>query len=519
MTAERNQRALRASKAREARIRRKIEAQGLLLQRSRTRIPDAPDFGTYQVVRAEDGVVVLGVDQPEGYGLTLDEIEAEMAKDPDERMATPSSRTLTPLRAALNAALAETGGYLDDVTVLAAANDPFRVDTPTGWRNARWLAEEIDRLFPGRQVHLRGMHYAVLGAARPDGAPYINTDDAWVWLQVDAAKSARWLGTVPFERIIDRRSKEPVIFEHASRTPAPMVAIPVTGLDRVDPVLFRPRVWLPEVEIQPYRLVIWSEKSSTEDVLAPIAERYRADLYLGTGEASDTLIHKMAADADADGRPVVILTVCDADPSGWQMPISIARKLQAFKVALFPGLRFQVYRVGLTPDQVRELGLPSTPLKATERRADKWRAAMGVEQTEIDALATLQPEVLAELTERAIARFFDADAEAEASSTRRRWLARTRVLLEESINADEAEELRAEVEDALSELRELEERARELANLDIDDLPAIVLPVAEPSGAAADDDQVVIDSERPFGEQTLRLISQKRYDAPGGTAA
>ena len=63
-----------------------------------------------------------------------------------------------------------------------------------------------------------------------------------------------------------------------------------------------------------------------------------------------------------------------------------------------PGMpEFEVHRVALTPDQVREYGLPSTPLKDTEKRADKWRAAMGVEQTEIDALASLRPDLLRDI--------------------------------------------------------------------------------------------------------------------------
>ena len=46
----------------------------------------------------------------------------------------------------------------------------------------------------------------------------------------------------------------------------------------------------------------------------------------------------------ADGRPVVVLVLADADPSGWQMAVSISRKFQAFKIALFPDLEFQIRR-------------------------------------------------------------------------------------------------------------------------------------------------------------------------------
>ena len=163
------------------------------------------------------------------------------------------------------------------------------------------------------------------------------------------------------------------------------------------------------------------EKSSLEDVLGPIAESHGADLYLPTGEISDTLIHQMAQIGADDGRPMVVLYFCDADPAGWQMPISVGRKLQAFKVSLFPGLDFQVHRVALTPDQVREYGLPSTPLKDTERRGDAWQTAMGVEQTEIDALASLRPELLRELARDAIAPFYDYELGARVDAACADW--------------------------------------------------------------------------------------------------
>ena len=59
------------------------------------------------------------------------------------------------------------------------------------------------------------------------------------------------------------------------------------------------------------------------------------------------------------------------------------------------------------PEQVRVHGLPSRPLKATERRADRWREAMGVAQTEIDALAALRPDLLRRITSEAVEPFFD----------------------------------------------------------------------------------------------------------------
>ena len=107
---------------------------------------------------------------------------------------------------------------------------------------------------------------------------------------------------------------------------------------------------------QPYRLVFFGEKTSLEDVLAPIARDCAVDLYLPAGEISDTMLHQMAEVGAADGRPMVVLCFSDCDPAGWQMPISIGRKLQGppRPAVPRPALRGDSRRLGM--DQVRELG-------------------------------------------------------------------------------------------------------------------------------------------------------------------
>jgi hypothetical protein len=119
------------------------------------------------------------------------------------------------------------------------------------------------------------------------------------------------------------------------------------------------------------------------------------------------LLHRIARDADEDGRPLVVFTVSDCDPGDYQMPISIARKLKAFRDLLFLKLKFEVVVVGLTPKQVRELNLPSTPLKKGEQRASPWVEAFGIAQTEIDALLALRPDALRAMVENAFASYFD----------------------------------------------------------------------------------------------------------------
>jgi hypothetical protein len=417
--------------------------------------------------------------------------------------------SVSPLRAALDKVIADQGCSLKDLTVLAPQNDPFRVDTPARHRDGEWLAITARDLGLGdRKIHLRGLHYMVIGRPKPDGTPYRNTDDDWLWLQGDAAKAARFLGYIPFDQVADQRNSPPEIREFELPIPGAFLS---TELHIEIPDDITPTLYTDDFRgTQPYKIVLFGEKSSLADVLSPIAENYEADLYLPTGEISDTLMHRMASIALRDGRPMVVLCFSDADPAGWQMPISIGRKLQAF-CTLLPGMPdFAVYRVALTPQQVGEYGLPSTPLKDTELRADKWRTAWGVEQTEVDALASLRPELLDQIARQALDGFFDHTLADRIARYRSEWLDRARELIATTFDMDRLDEIRRDAEEQLagmrSQIRELNDALR--VDVDDDDLPLIELPeAADPGGNGTP----LVDSRWDFTVQCQALIASKQY--------
>jgi hypothetical protein len=415
------------------------------------------------------------------------------------------------------------GVSLKAITVLAPQNDPFRVGTAASRRDGAWLAGQVEASMPGRRIHLRGLHYALIGQTKPDGSEYINTDANWEWLIGKAAKSARWNGYIDFDQIVDQKNAPPVI-RLADETQNPMPYLSVGDLSVELPLADE---MVPSVVVDPpfavsarqkYRLAMYGEKASLEDVLGPIAEQYDADLFLPSGEMSDTLIWQMASSAAADGRPLVLFTFSDCDPAGWQMPISIARKLQAFKAMLYPDLEFRVVRVGLTPEHVRRYGLPSTPLKEKESRADKWTEATGVRQTEIDALATLRPEVLRDVALEAIQPFFDSTLHSRAAAAQSEWLAVAQARFDEVFTPDDRAAL---IEEAQEELADLQQQMDELSDslrVDVDpdvlDLPEIVVP----EFVDGDDEwpKLLVDSDDAFVNQCAHLIASKGYDDVGG---
>jgi hypothetical protein len=173
---------------------------------------------------------------------------------------------------------------------------------------------------------------------------------------------------------------------------------------------------------QRYRIVFFGEKSSLSEILRPIAEQIGAEMSLCTGEASITRVEEIARRASIDGRPLVILYFGDFDPSGWQMSISVARKIQACKeLDLYPDLDAQVHSVALNLEQIKEFGLPETPMKDEEDRGENWKKRWGHEQTEIDSLLALHPEALRDITMEAIKPFFDDTLEARSRQAWTEW--------------------------------------------------------------------------------------------------
>jgi hypothetical protein len=409
-----------------------------------------------------------------------------------------------------------------ELTVLSAQVDPYRLDTPSGHRDGAWAGQQLTRAFGrNRRTHWRGLHYAIVASGnirKPDGTVYQNTDSDWTWLVGTAGKAARWLGYIDFERITDNRNAEPIIHRKASLETDAYISVGIdVTIPSIEDIEPHPGVF-GFVGRQAYQFVIFGEKGSLEEVLLPMARAHEADLYLPSGEISDTLLYRIAKDAAEDGRPLVMITVSDCDPAGYQMPVSIARKLQAFRDLHFANLQFEVVPAALSVEQVRELDLPSTPLKETEKRADRWRAAFGVEQTEIDALATLQPTVLREIVTRAFDPYFDRTLAARVNEAKDEWLRDAEEALAEQIDDEMLSQLREQAGKRLDELRSEIERINEalqIAAADHVDLPEIEVPEPE-----IDEDtprQALVSFDMDWTDATRALIARKSY-GDGGDA-
>jgi hypothetical protein len=155
--------------------------------------------------------------------------------------------------------------------------------------------------------------------------------------------------------------------------------------------------------------------------------------------------------------------------------------------------------------------LPSTPLKETEKRGDAWRAAMEVEQTEIDALASLRPDLLRRIARAALAPFFDHTLDGRVLEAQSAWLAEAQQAIEDQMDPDRLLRIRRDAEERLATIREELDALNAAMRIDANGftLPELVVPAAELNGGA--DGLPLLDSGWSFADECRRLIASKAY--------
>jgi hypothetical protein len=196
------------------------------------------------------------------------------------------------------------------------------------------------------------------------------------------------------------------------------------------------------------------------------------------------------------------------------MGISVARKLQAFRVLMHKAFEFELHRVTLLPEQVRVFGLPSTPLKDTERRASKWTRATGLEQADIDAMIALRRSELAGIARAALDQFYNHELDDRAARAYMEWKRRVQQVIDEGMDGDR-DDLIGAAQEKLDQAAQLVREAREPleTNAEDADLPKYEPPVPEVTGATG---MPLVSSGREFPEQCRELIESKRYGGNNG---
>src|SRR6266513_3574603 len=318
----------------------------------------------------------------------------------------------------------EMGCKVTDLIPLAPQNDPFYTGTPTDWAVAEWFAQLWQQFGYRDKVHIRRVHYQIVSqrtpVLMPNSKPYENTSECWDMLNM-ASKAARYLQLVNPAAFSDRRNDDPVIFA-ASSSNGPHL--------RVYGNLWQSSLDLPDFpEVleygtggftgeQRYHIEVWCEKSTMNDVLIPLCQRYGANLQTGSGELSITATLALADRLREVNKPARIFYVSDFDPAGQSMPVAVSRKLEYFLRRSGLELKVRVFPVVLTLDQVQYYRLPRTPIKETERRRLGFESRHGEGAVELDALEALYPGELQAVLSRYIECYYDSSLDERITQAR-----------------------------------------------------------------------------------------------------
>src|SRR6266567_2198089 len=250
------------------------------------------------------------------------------------------------------------GVSVNEYIVLAPQNDPFYTGTPNDRALGEWFAHMWQQLGE-TQAHIRRVHYYLVSLGNvvfPNGKPYENTVECWDVLNI-ASKAARYLQLVDPAAFNDRRTPEVMVYAPDARVSMPSVTVfsPTYSLGMRLPDF--PHLPMYSVDgyssPQPYHLEIWCEKSTMNDVLGPLCQRYGANLQTGMGEMSITAALSLVYRLQQSGKPARILYVSDFDPAGQSMPVAVSRKIEYFVRTMGIELDVRLFPVVLTLDQVQ----------------------------------------------------------------------------------------------------------------------------------------------------------------------
>ena len=147
---------------------------------------------------------------------------------------------------------------------------------------------------------------------------------------------------------------------------------------------------------QPRRTVVWCEAGGMVPQLNRVCADLSVPVYSSGGFDSVTVKHQLASEFAAMGD-VLVFHIGDHDPSGVHVFGSLDGDIRAFLDAM--GGRAEFVRLAVTPDQIHEHNLPTSPPKATDRRA--------FDGDTVQAEA-LPPDVLASVVRDAIDGSLDA---------------------------------------------------------------------------------------------------------------
>ncbi len=308
--------------------------------------------------------------------------------------------------------------------VLSPGRDPYTAWTDGQLRRAKWAAENFAKM--GRDTHLRGFHYWLISQNNPVNAerlPYINTESCWDYVQ-NAVLWARYMGVGEWARLRDKKHPNPYQYLDPDAAAEaglaygiavdiiPKVIGNLAGTIRGQLLHFTPD--RSSNGYSAYNLVMFCEKNTMNDIIEPITRKYRAYFQPLIGESSLERAWEMCRAIEVlPPRPTRVFYISDFDPSGMQMPRSVARKLEFYWRSHNlnqAGADIKLIPLVLSEAQVKQYKLPGVPTKSSFSLSWNCMERFLCRVTEFGAVDTLHPGVLKKILVETLRPYINRDA-------------------------------------------------------------------------------------------------------------
>jgi hypothetical protein len=260
---------------------------------------------------------------------------------------------------------------------------------------------------------------------------------------------------------------------------------------------------------QPVVVEVWIEKSTMDDVLLPICERYDVSLQTGVGQIGLEAPRLLVERAAEDGRPHVVLYISDFDSQGENMPVAVARKIEWMLRTHGADARIQLYPLALTKEQVERYTLPLLVSKDPDAARRLWEQEhKGT--VELDALEALHPGELGRIVDEAVRCFRDPDLQERVDAAEQEALLAL-AAAERQARAEHAAAMTM-AEQRLQEAWQAAQEASTWLARRLAELRPALPAVPEWDDYAGLDEEPLYDSERDYLYQNEYYQERKRKD-------
>jgi len=135
---------------------------------------------------------------------------------------------------------------------------------------------------------------------------------------------------------------------------------------------------------QPRYVEIWIEDQASAEAIKrsprSILQKYRINVRATKGFNSLGAVWDAYKYLKKVDKPIVILYFGDLNPSGWAIPIILVRQFQEL------GLKIELKRIGLNPEQLKEFNIPSFTKISGDPRRKEFNTIFGYDEWEQEPL-------------------------------------------------------------------------------------------------------------------------------------